>query len=267
MRSVQVIIAIIIAIASVVGYFMRTEKNPVTGEKQHIDISVEQEIALGLQAAPEMANQYGGLHPDEKVQAYVKQVGESIVASTDASKAPYDYDFHVLADDQTVNAFALPGGQIFITSGLLKKLSTEDQLAGVLGHEIGHVVGRHSAEHMAQARLTEGLTGAAVLATYDPNDPASQGSAAVAMLIGNLVNMKFGREDELESDRIGVEYMVNTGYKPEAMIEVMKILEEAGGGGGQVEFFSTHPNPENRISEIQDAIEKYSKKKEPAGTY
>lgn len=257
MDSLKYVIAVIIAAGALITYFSNRSENPVTGEVQYIDMTVEQEVALGLQAAPEMAEQYGGLEPDAAVQAYVKKVGEKLVEQTDAGKSPYDFDFHVLSDDQTINAFALPGGQIFITNGLLKRLETEEQLAGVLGHEIGHVIGRHSAEHISKAKLTQDLTGAAVIATYDPGDPSSRSSAAVAALIGNLVNMKFGRDDELEADRMGVKYMASSHYDPKAMIEVMKILSEAGGSRQQVEFFSTHPNPENRIEQIERAIEEY----------
>src|SRR5690606_28127547 len=117
------------------------------------------------------------------------------------------FEFHVLADQQTINAFALPGGQVFVTEGLLQLLETEGELAGVLAHEIFHVVGRHSAEQVARAQLAEGLTGAAVIAAYDPNDPSSAQSAQVALLVGQVVNMRFGREDELESDHEGVSYM------------------------------------------------------------
>jgi predicted Zn-dependent protease len=143
---------------------------------------------------------------------------------------------------------------VFITEALMSQLQTTGQLAGVLGHEIGHVVGRHGAEHIAKAQLTQGLTGAAVLATYDPNDPSSQRSAAVVAMIGQLVNMKFGRDDELESDRLGVTFTGEAGYDPRSMVEVMQILADAGGGGRQPEFFSTHPNPENRIAHIEQAV-------------
>jgi predicted Zn-dependent protease len=107
---------------------------------------------------------------------------------------------------------------------------------------------------MAKAELTQGLTGAAVMATYDPNNPGSANSAAVAQMIGNLVNLKYGRNDELESDKFGVKFMSETGYDPRAMIEVMKILKESTEGGRQPEFFSSHPNPDNRIERIQAAI-------------
>jgi predicted Zn-dependent protease len=254
MRIIRIIIALVVALGSLIAYYAKTEKNPVTGEEQHIDITVEQEIALGLQAAPQMAEQFGGLHSDPALQALVDKVGHHIVDETVADKSPYNFDFHVLADEETINAFALPGGQVFITAGLMKRLTTEDQLAGVLGHEIGHVIGRHSAEHIAKARLQEGLTGAAVLATYDPGNPSTTQSAAITMLIGNLIGMKYGRDDELEADRMGVDYLYDSEYKPEAMIDVMRILAEAGGRSQQPEFFSTHPNPENRIAEIEKAI-------------
>jgi len=249
------IIAVVMALISLVGYYSSTSKNTVTGEKQHTGgITTEQEIALGLQAAPEMAQQFGGLSQDAKATHLVERVGQAIVAQSDASKTPYRYEFHLLDDDQTINAFALPGGQIFITEALLRRLKTEGQLAGVLGHEVTHVVARHSAEQMAKQKLTQGLTGAAAMAAYDPNNPASRNSAQVAAMIGGLVGMKFGRNDELESDKYGVRFMAQAGYDPRAMLQVMQILAESSGGKRQSEFLSTHPNPENRLVKIQQAI-------------
>ncbi len=253
--SGRLIMAALIAGVSLLSYFGSRQDNAVTGETQYIGISVEQEIALGLQAAPQMAEEFGGLDPDENAQAIVDQVGNSVVQSSPASQTPYEYDFHLLEDPQTINAFALPGGQIFITRALFDRLETEGQLAGVLGHEIGHVVARHSAEHIAKAQLTEGLTGAAVLATYDPNNPASANTAQIAALIGQLINLKFGRDDELESDALGVCFMNDTGYDPNEMVNVMQILEAASQGNQPPEFFSTHPSPENRIVRIQEAIQ------------
>jgi predicted Zn-dependent protease len=253
------VIALVLVVGSLITYFSNSSDNPITGETQRVSMTPEQEIALGLQAAPQMAQQFGGLDPDPQKQALVDQIGEQIVRSTAAGQTPYRFEFHLLADPNTVNAFALPGGQIFITDALYDRLTTKDQLAGILGHEIGHVVGRHSAEQVAKAKLTEGLTGAAVIATYDPQNPTSAGAAAMAAMVGKIVNMKFGRDDELESDELGVRFMVESGYDPQALIEVMRILAEASGGGSrQPEFFSTHPNPENRIAHIQEAIQKYS---------
>jgi predicted Zn-dependent protease len=125
-----------------------------------------------------------------------------------------------------------------------------------LGHEITHVVGRHSAEQIAKAQLTQGLSGAAVIAASDPDNPnSSQHAAAVAAVVGQLINTKYGRDDELEADRLGVRFMADAGYDPRSMIRVMEILAEAHQGGGPPEFFSTHPNPENRIQKIQEAIQ------------
>ena len=143
-----------------------------------MNLSAQQEIALGLQAAPEMAQQYGGLHPDQQATAAVERIGQQIVRNTKAGQTPYRFQFHLLADENTINAFALPGGQVFITAGLLKNLTSEGQVAGVLAHEIGHVVARHSAEQIAKSRLTNGLTGAAAIGLYDPDRPGTAASAA-----------------------------------------------------------------------------------------
>ena len=164
MRSSRLVIGLIIAAVSGFLYFSNTQVNPVTGEKQRVAMTPDQEVALGIQSAPQMAEQFGGLLPNSAIQAYVKEVGRRVAASSNAKESPYRFDFHVLSDPQTVNAFALPGGQIFITAALLKRLQNEAQLAGVLGHEVGHVIGRHSAEHMAKAQLTQGLVGAAGVA-------------------------------------------------------------------------------------------------------
>jgi beta-barrel assembly-enhancing protease len=251
----RLLVALIIAAISLLGYFGSSVFNPITEEKQHVgSITPEQEVALGLQAAPEMAQQFGGLDPDPQLQARVDRIGERLVSRSAAGKSPYRFEFHVLNDPQTINAFALPGGQVFITEALLRRLETDGQLAGVLGHEMGHVVARHGAEHIAKQQLTQGLTGAAVLATYDPNNPSSRNSAAVAAMIGQLVSMRFGRQDELEADRLGVRLSSETGYDPRSMMALMKILEQSSEGNRPPEFFSTHPNPENRIQRIQEAI-------------
>ena len=250
----RILIALVLVAAALFTYFGSSVYNPITDETQHINISPDQEVALGLQAAPEMAQEYGGLSNDTQAQALVDQVCQRLVQRSDAGKSDYPFECHLLADTQTINAFALPGGQVFITAALFDRLETEGQLAGVLGHEIGHVVARHGAEHIANEQLTQGLTGAMVVASYDPNEPNSQYAAAFAALVGQLVNLRYGRSDELESDTLGVRFMSEAGYDPNAMIRVMQILEESSSGGRPPEFFSTHPNPENRIARIQQAI-------------
>ena len=119
-----------------------------------------------------------------------------------------------------------------------------------LGHEIGYVIARHSAQRMAKLQITQGLSGAVLVASGD----SGYGAARIAATVGHLVNMKFGRDDELQSDNLGVRFMSEAGYDPRALIRVMEILAEAGGGRGHPEFFSTHPNPDNRVHEIEAAI-------------
>ncbi|MBP6745085.1 M48 family metalloprotease [bacterium] len=250
--SPRLLIALAIAAFSLISYFGSSVYNPITEQKQHLDMTPKQEIALGLQAAPEMAQQYGGEARDPAGQAAVEQLGQELVAKTDAGKTPYQYHFHLLADDSTVNAFALPGGQIFITEGLYKNLKTKGELAGVLAHEVGHVAARHSAQQLAKQQLSQGLTGAAVIAAYDPND-RNNNTAAMAMLISQVVSLKFGRNDELEADRLGIRFSQQAGYDPRAMIKVMKILDQLA-KSRTPEFFSTHPNPDNRIKKINDEI-------------
>ena len=223
------------------------EENPYTGRVQTINMSSEQEIAIGLQSAPEMAKQHGGLYPDERLQAFVDAVGNRLVQNSIARETPYQYEFHLLADDRTINAFALPGGQCFITYALFSKLN-EAQLAGVLGHEIAHVIGRHSAERIAESSFWQTLTmGASVGGDL----------GGLVQGIGQNTLLKNGRGDELESDDLGVLFMIQSGYDPYQMIEVMKILKEAAGPNRVPEFQSTHPDPENRIEKIKESIQRY----------
>ena len=247
-RALKLVLGVAIVAFGVIRYCGSQEENPYTGRTQAISLSTEEEIAIGLQNAPIMAEQHGGLYPDQRLQDQVDAVGKKLVDNTIAQETPYTYEFHLLSDPNTVNAFALPGGQIFITYALYKRLNSEDQLAGILGHEIGHVVGRHSAERIAQSELANTVaTGAQVGA--DAGMLASQ--------LGQTILLKNGRGDELESDDLGVKFMLEAGYDPEALIEVMQILKEAGGGQRVPEFQSSHPDPDNRIEKIRAAIEKY----------
>jgi len=239
-----------IAIFAIVSFLGRRQINQYTGEKQFVALVPQQEIALGLQAAPQMMQQHGGLDPDPRRQELIDAIGARLIQRTDVNETPWQFEFHLLADPRTVNAFALPGGQIFMTDALFSQLETEGQIAGVLGHEIGHVVARHSAQRMAKQSLTQGLIGAVGVAS----ESASQ--AQMAEMVGAMVNMKYGRGDELESDTLGVIIMAEAGYDPRAMIKVMDVLEGAGGGSRKAEFFSTHPSPENRRGEIRAAIDK-----------
>lgn len=254
--SPRLIMAALMILGAVVSYqFGTTEyKNEFTGRVQKLALPTPaEEIAMGLQSAPEMIREFGGEVRDPTAQALVTKAGRRLISGTAVKSTPYEFQFHLLADDKTINAFALPGGQIFITAALFNKLENEDQLAGVLGHEIGHVVGRHSNQQMAKTGLINGIfQGVGVMLS----DGQSTGGMQVAQMLGNVVNMKYGRDDENEADALGVRFLIEAGYNPEALIGVMEILKASAGGGGQPEIMSTHPDPGNRIEHIRGQIAK-----------
>ena len=245
-----------LALFALISYWSMGQENPITGEKQRVAITEEQEIRMGLAAVNQMSAQHGGPHPNLRAQRHVDEVGYQLLAALESwinsngRVNPYHdaFEFTLLRDDRTVNAFALPGGQVFITAALYEQLETEGQLAGVLGHEIGHVISRHGAQRMAKQRLTQGLAGAAGVAGGDIN------SARMAQMVGQMINMKYGRQDELESDQWGVRLCAMAGYDPRAMLGLMDILDRASGGGGPPEMMSTHPKPANRARYVQQLL-------------
>ncbi|MCZ2135687.1 MAG: M48 family metallopeptidase [Burkholderiales bacterium] len=260
MNKLQLIIAALVAAFSLFSYYGSSSVNPITGEKQHIGgMSQKDEVAMGLQSAPQMAAQMGGITQDARARALVSQVGAKVVAQSVAAKSGYPFKFHTLADPRTVNAFALPGGQVFITMALLSRLETEGQLAAVLGHEVGHVLARHSAEHIAKDQLAQGLTGAFALGS------GSMDAAQLAQVVSQMTSLKYGRDDELEADGLGLRLMAEAGYDPRAMIRVMQILEKATGGSRTPEFQSSHPSPPHRIEEIKAKLAKVYPSGVPAG--
>ncbi|MDZ4404251.1 M48 family metallopeptidase [Prosthecobacter sp.] len=250
----RVMLALLIIGGTLVYHWFGTTtyQNEFTGREQKLALATPQEeIALGLQSAPQMIREMGGLSRDPAARAKVDAVGARLIASTAAKQTTYQFKFHLLADARTVNAFALPGGQIFITEALFRRFKSEDQLAGVLGHEMGHVVGRHSNEQMANSRLWSGLAqGIGVLTSDGYNNTG----AHIAHMVAQYKVMKFSRDDELESDALGVRFMLQAGYNPEALIGVMEILAEASGGSSGSDFMSSHPSPDNRIEKIREAI-------------
>ncbi|MGL5834913.1 MAG: M48 family metalloprotease [Waterburya sp.] len=252
---IRLAIGAIFALFGMFNYFTTVSENPITGEQQRIQLSPEQEVVIGRQSAPQMAKQHGNLYPDQTLQDYVDEVGNRVVQNSVAKGSPYPFEFHLLRDPQTINAFALPGGQVFITAALLNKLNSEAQLAGVLGHEVGHVIGRHGAEHLAKQQLGGALVNAVGIASSDGYGGGQQ-AAILAQAVNQMVNLKYGREDELESDRLGFQFMTQAGYNPVGIVELMKILDDArGNAGGQPEFMSTHPDPGNRIEQLTAIIE------------
>jgi len=219
--------------------------NPVSGEQRLMLLSPEQDIEIGSKYAPEIEKQMGGRIDDPQLQSYINRIGQRLAA---VSHKPYmKFSFVALNDKQT-NAFALPGGYIFITKGMLSKLSTEAQLAGILGHEITHVVARHSSAAMSREIGISILLSAASATT---NTPA--GAETVANMTRQIIGMGYSRRDEVEADTTGMDYMYKAGYDPYGMVETMEILQSLN-SGGQIEFFSTHPIPENRRQYLLERI-------------
>jgi len=251
----------LVAFALITYYGNPGDVNQITGERERVALAEEeQEMALGQRAAPEMVAQHGGESRDAQARALVERVGRELLAGLEVWMAekeaetglelrnPYEFRFTLLADPRTVNAFALPGGQVFITQALFARLETAGQLAGVLGHEIGHVVERHGNERMAKQQLFGSIAMAGGVAGGDAQ------SAQISQAVANMIQMKYGRDDELESDKWGVLLTEKAGYDPRAMIGVMKVLDEASPGGGPPEMMSTHPKPANRVAYIQRVI-------------
>ncbi len=241
-----------IVVFSMLRFYSKGQVNPITGETQPVDMTIDQEIRMGIQSAPQM----GQLSANRRAQARVEQVGMRLVTRLEQElyrrdkpvRNPYAFEFHLLSDRRTVNAFALPGGQVFITEALFNQLESEDQLAGVLGHEIGHVIERHGSVRMAKGSLIQGLVGAAGVAG------GSVSSSNMASYVGKMAQMKYGRNDELESDIWGVRLMLLAQYDPEALLGVMDILEKSAGGSSTPEFLSTHPRPANRKEHIKKVL-------------
>ncbi len=254
--NLRLIIGIAVILFGIISYYGHESINPTTGERQHVAMTAEDEIALGLQSAPQMEAQMGGEAPPTDPRAQeVSRIGQKIVQRSDAAKSPYQYQFHLLNDAQTVNAFALPGGQVFITLGLYDKLGDEAELAAVLGHETGHVVERHVAQQIEKSRLGESIVlGTGIAASNRRNGFATW---AMADLANEMVQLKFSRDDESQADRRGLQFMTEAGYDPRAMIDVMDILRQASAGGHAPEFLQTHPDPGNRSEAIENWMQEH----------
>jgi predicted Zn-dependent protease len=220
-------------------------RNPVTGDLQLALVSEAQEIQMGQQAAEEV-KQTMGLVEDPALQQYVSGIGLQIAARTERPQLPWSF---AVVEDPTPNAFALPGGPIFITRGLMNLMSSEAQLATVLGHEIGHITARHSVTSMSRAQLAQ--IGLGVGGILFP-DLAQVGNLAGAGL--QLVFLSHGREAERQADDLGFRYSLNQGYEVREMALVFGSLQRLGEEnteGGVPSWLMTHPAPADRIASVE----------------
>jgi predicted Zn-dependent protease len=219
--------------------------NPATGERQLTLMSEAQEVQMGREADPQIVGSMG-LYPNDELQAYIQDLGSQLAARSERPDLPWT--FRVL-DDPTVNAFALPGGYIYVTRGIMAHLDSEAELAGVLGHEIGHVTARHSVSQISRQQLFQGLAVGAMIVKPELQRFGNLIGAGMQLLF-----LKYGRDDEHQADELGVRYMGRVGYDPHQLGGVMAMLgnvTSASGGGRVPEWLSTHPNPENRESNIE----------------
>lgn len=214
--------------------------NPVTGKKELSFVSESQEIAMGQSYAAQV-NQEMGVYPDSEVQQYVSRLGKELAVTTERPRLPWAF---TVIDDPTVNAFALPGGFIFITRGILGHMNSEAELATVVGHEIGHVTARHSVQQMTRQQLAQiGLVAGAIA-----SDRIAQNLGVISQGLGVLF-LKYGRDDETQADGLGFRYALNDGYDVRKMVDMFQILQRVTANAGQriPEWQSTHPDPGNRI--------------------
>lgn len=225
------------------------QTNPVTGEKELRLIPESQEIAMGVQNAPEFEKEFEGKVPNDTVQQYVSMVGQKIAAHADR-KMPYEYA--VLQSD-VPNAFALPGGKIYITAGLLSRMSNERQLAAVLGHETVHVSAGHSVQSL------QNQIGASVVVEIAQRAAGQYGSAVgtATKFVAGMANLKYSRNDEYEADKYGIVYMVRAGYNPWGMPELLQVLLDMSDSepGRWAEMMQTHPLTSKRIEKAKEEVQ------------
>ena len=216
-------------------------RNPVTGEREIALISEAQEIQMGQQAAQEVAQSLG-LVQDEALQQYVQRVGSSLAKDSERGNLPWTFR---VVDDPTPNAFALPGGFIFVTRGMMNLMDSEAELATVLGHEIGHVTARHSVSQISRAQLAQLGLGIGMIFSEQLRNYQDVVGTGLQLLF-----LKYGRDDERQSDELGFKYALNEGYDVSEMADVFQSLQRVGAATGRSplpSWMSTHPDPGERV--------------------
>jgi len=213
-------------------------------------INEQKEIEIGQKTHWQFEQEFGGRYPDAQLQTYVSGVGMNVARYAGRPNLPWQF---AVLNSKQVNAFAVPGGYIYITQGLLFRLESEAMLAGVLSHEAAHIAHRHSVQQMQRAQTAQGLAmTAGVVGSLFGYGWAGDVTGAVA----SISLMKYGRDQEKQSDLSGLRYMTQAAYDPRGMVQTMSVLQQASGGKGGPEFLSSHPNPGNRLEYLRETIEK-----------
>lgn len=223
------------------------EVDPLSGKRTYTLLSTQQEIEIGHKVIPSAINENDGVYPNSEIQRYVRQIGQNIASITPRR---VDYQFYVVNSSE-INAFALPGGPVFVTRGLLLRLDKESELVGVLSHELGHINARHHAKFLEKSFGMSVLIGILGIAVQD----SSYASAVMnlAQVSAGLLQLKFSRDQENEADSLGVRFSYQAGYDPRGLLgvfEEFKSMEKVR----TVEWLSTHPLPDTRIRNVQQMI-------------
>lgn len=228
--------------------------NPVTGKKELSFISEAEEVAMGQQADAEIRREMG-VYPDQELQRYVSDIGMRLAQQSHRPNLPWTF---TVVDSPAINAFAVPGGFVYITRGILPYLNDESELAGVLGHEIAHVTARHVNQQIS--RQTMGGIGLMVLSIFVPQTAPFQDVSSMGL---GMLFLKYGRDDELESDRLGMEYAAANGYDPSGVPRFLSTLARVStlSERGVPNWLSTHPEPESRVGKAEPVLAKYASEK------
>ena len=231
--------------------------NPATGDTSYTGlIDREDEIRIGEQEYPKLVAEFGGAYENRRLQSYVSGIGKDVASRSEVTDLPYEF---TVMDSPIVNAFALPGGKIAISRGLLALASNEAEVAGVLAHEVGHVTARHSAERIASAQAAQiGVMGATILGSILAGEAGARAGQQLSGNVAMVAIQSYSRSQELEADKLGIRYMVRAGYDPQAMVDFLATLREhsrldakmAGRSADEVDEFdimATHPQPIERV--------------------
>ena len=244
----------VISLLTLVFFLGNCARNPVTGKKQVVLMSEAQEIAMGKDADPQIVAQYG-LYDDKALQEYINQHGKQLAAISHRPNLAYEYK---IVDSDVLNAFAIPGGYVYFTRGIMAYFNNEAQFEGVLGHETGHITARHSVTQQRNALL--GQLGIIAGVVINPN--LAQFAQTASQGLG-LLFLKFGRDAERQADQLGVEYSSKLGYDARQMAGFFTTLERQGQQAGAAElpeFLSTHPNPGDRNVTVNQLAIDWQKK-------
>jgi len=251
MRSLLLVLAACVVLPA-------CQTNPYTGRNQFLALSsASDEIKAGISGYAQVLDEQP-INTDADLNAPLTRVGRAIAQAADAWRAeqgeePFQWEFHVIADDKTVNAWCMPGGKIAFYTGIFPILVDENGMAIVMGHEVAHAMLRHGGERVSSQRLVMGGLAAAAVATRDnENRGLIMAGLGAGATFGYL--MPYSRLHESEADMLGLELAARAGYDPRAAIGVWERMAELGGGDRPPEFFSTHPDPLNRIAEMQNQM-------------